>query len=219
MTNNLFPIRTALACLACLIGGCFTDHSFHPGLIRSQGDPSFLMVPENAPVYTNPSTFAATNPDLFWDSLVDIVGEYFRIKLDQPVHQIGGGLMEGRIETYPKAGATYLEPWQGNSVGAYERALATLQSIRRSAMVQVTPAGQNFIVSVQVFKELEDVPYPEHAISGVSSFQFNPSVEPIRPKIDRSITPPSVWLPAGRDKALEQEILARLHERLSSGPF
>jgi hypothetical protein len=223
INNILWAVAAALASAFC---GCHpalnpNAHSAHYG---SDLEGPFLIVPESGGVvptshgFPNPSTFAATNPDLFWDSLVDVVGDYFRIKVEQRVQQIGNSLIEGRIEVYPRSGATYLEPWRRDSVGSYERTHATLQSIRRTAFVRVIPNGHGFVVDVQVLKELEDVPRPEHAVASVSTFQFNQSVQAeTSPLVG---TPPTLgWIPLGRDAALEQQILARLHRKLNPTSF
>ena len=47
---------------------------------------------------------------------------------------MGSTLTEGRIDTFPKPGATLLEPWDHDSADSYERLESTLQSIRRYAV-------------------------------------------------------------------------------------
>ena len=79
-------------------------------------------------------------------------------------------LTEGRIDTYPVTGATLLEPWRGDSVTNYDRLEATLQSIRRRCFVRVIPEPASYLIDVQVFKELEDLPRPTMSTAGAATF-------------------------------------------------
>ncbi len=101
------------------------------------------------------------NRDFVWDQVVDVVDDYFRIQKEERVKLIGDMLTEGRIDTYPRSGSTIFEPWNKDSATPYDRWEATLQSIRRTALVRVIPAPQGFTVDVQVYKELENVVAPE----------------------------------------------------------
>jgi hypothetical protein len=215
------PLRGFLTILVALLSGC------HGSLVSDQYAPElpgnidseFLVVPEEETLHLpNPSSFAPANSENFWNALVDIVSDYFRIQQEQRVQNIGGQWIEGRIETFPQTGATYLEPWRWDSASRYERTLATLQSIRRTAMIRVLPDGHGFLVDVQVYKELEDVPQPEHNRSGVASFRFGETVSQNEPRI-AEIGAPGGWIPMGRDPALEQEILARIYERMNPIPY
>ncbi len=177
------------------------------------------MIPEEVGLsLPNPSAFSPTNSEAFWNELVDIVSDYFRIQQEQRVQKLGGHWIEGRIQTYPQTGATYLEPWRWDSVTPYERTLATLQSIRRTAMIRIVPNGPGLLVDVQVLKELEDVPNLAHSRSGVASFRFGETVSQRTERI-AEVGGPAGWIPMGRDVALEQEILARLYERMNPIPF
>jgi hypothetical protein len=210
---------TIIGCLT--IVGCHgpLGPDAYPPEMEGHLDEDFLVVPdENAVHFPNPSAFAPANGDIFWTTLVDITSDYFRIYREQRVQNIGGQWIEGRIETYPQTGATYLEPWRWDSASPYERSLATLQSIRRTAMIRILPDGHGFLVDVRVLKELEDVPEPEHANSGVASFRFGETVSQNVPRI-AEIGGPACWIPIGRDLALEQEILGRLYERMNPTPF
>ena len=129
----------------------------------------------NQPVpvsYDNPVLLRIANHELVWDGIVDVVSEYFRIEREDPVRLLGSTLTEGRIDTFPKPGATLLEPWDHDSADSYERLESTLQSIRRYAVVKVIPAENGgFWVDVAVFKELENLRQPEHATAGSATFR------------------------------------------------
>ncbi|MEI8376520.1 MAG: hypothetical protein WCJ35_27195 [Planctomycetota bacterium] len=82
---------------------------------------------------------------------------------------LGGTLINGRIDTFPKPGATLLEPWDHDSADSYERLESTLPSIRRYAVVKVIPAQNGgFWIDLAVFKELENMRQPEHATAAIA---------------------------------------------------
>ena len=127
--------------------------------------------------YENPVLIRISNHELVWDGIVDVVSEYFHIEREDPVRLLGSTLTEGRLDTFPKPGATLLEPWEHDSADSYERLESTLQSIRRYAVVKVIPAQNGgFWIDVAVYKELENVRQPEHATAGSSTFRNDISV-------------------------------------------
>ncbi|MDE0940700.1 MAG: hypothetical protein OSA43_12160 [Pirellulales bacterium] len=202
-----------------LLCGCHGPPT--PGYYGDDGpiEGDFLVVPEEELVeFPNPSAFAPMNGEAFWTELIDITSDYFRIAREQRVQNVGGQWLEGEILTYPQTGATFLEPWRWDSVTQYERTLATLQSIRRTARIRIIPQGNGYLVDVQVLKDLEDVARPERDITGVASFRFGETVSQSSERIAQP-GEPACWIPIGRDTALEQEILGRLYERMNPTPF
>jgi hypothetical protein len=176
--------------------------------------------PPGAPplLNANPAFVQAVNRDVMWDQLVAVVERYFQIDREQRVRQVGDVLTEGRIDTFPKTGATLLEPWLPDAVGAYNRLEGTLQSIRRRALIRVIPTEGGYLVDVAVFKELEDVLVPEYTPSGNATFQSrNDVAPPVDPPIE-DISSPVGWISQGRDTRLEQAIIADLYQRLSVNP-
>lgn len=211
IANAVFVVIFLCGCHGPLTPGYYGDDG------PIEGD--FLIVPEDETVnFPNPSSFTPINGEQFWTELIDITSDYFRIAREQRVQNVGGQWLEGEIITYPQTGATFLEPWKWDSVTQYERTLATLQSIRRTARIRVIPQGNGYLVDVQVFKELEDVFRPERAITGVSSFRFGETVSQATERIAQP-GGPACWIPIGRDTALEQDILCRLYERMNPTPF
>jgi hypothetical protein len=153
--------------------------------------------------------------DLAWDQIADVVSDYFTIAHEQRVRRSGGAWMEGRIDTAPLTGATVLEPHKLDSVGTFNRWESTFQSIRRRATVRVLPDANGYLVEVIVEKELEDLPRPENATVGPSSFGSEQTLPSKRlEQILRTHTSPK-WIQLGRDPALEQRILADIHARLN----
>ncbi|NUQ64330.1 MAG: hypothetical protein HUU20_17820, partial [Pirellulales bacterium] len=152
------------------------------------------------------------NHEVVWETVVDVVDDYFRIADEEPVRLIGNLLTEGRLETLPETGATVFEPWRRDSASGYERLESTLQSIRRYAVVRVMPAGQGFRVEVNVFKELEDVAQPDQTTAGDATFRYDTSLTRIvNPVGEQEIH--EGWIPKGRDLALEQELIGQLLAR------
>jgi hypothetical protein len=153
--------------------------------------------------------------ELAWDQIADVVSDYFPIAREQRARRGADGLVEGRIETVPQVGATWLEPQRRDSVGNFNRWESTFQTIRRRAVVRVVPDAANYLVEVVVEKELEDLPQPEHATAGAATFRSDGSLPSRRlEQVGRSQTSPR-WLQLGRDPPLEQRMLADIHARLS----
>jgi hypothetical protein len=179
-------------------GGCVTTQPVNPVGVSG--------------VCENPLLAPVSDADYVWEQVVDVVDDDFKILRERPIRRSGNELLEGRLETVPKVGATVFEPWHRDSVGRYERTESTLQSIRRQAVVRVIPDSQGFLVDVAVFKELEDVARPEHATAGAATLRYDSSLTRVREAAgDRPIN--EGWILLGRDVMLEQRILAKLRER------
>ncbi|NOY42248.1 MAG: hypothetical protein GXP26_10475 [Planctomycetes bacterium] len=150
------------------------------------------------------------NQDLVWEQIVDVVDNYFRIERENRVQLIGNVVTEGRIDTFPQVGATWLEPHRPDSDGFENRWESTLQTIRRRAVMRVIPAQGGYFVDLAVYKELEDLPRPEHATSGAATFRYDNSLpsrlgdKVLRTRFSKS------WLPQGRDVVIEQQMLAEI---------
>lgn len=193
------------ATIGCYYGG------FAPGPLVSNpvwSDPANPAAPGPV-VVSQPILVPVADAKLVWEATVDAVDDFFRIRREQPVRQVGDVLVEGQLETYPLTGATYFEPQRGDSIGAHERLESTLQSIRRTAYVRVIPNQGGFWVDVRVEKELEDLQRPENAAVGPSALSYESSLN--RPR--SSLTEPPLtlgWIPQGRDVLLEQEIQRRV---------
>jgi hypothetical protein len=85
-------------------------------------------------------------------------------------------LTEGRIDTFPITGSTIFEPWRRDSTPGYEKWHATLQSIRRRALVRLIPTEAGYLVDVVVQKELEDLDKPEHATAGGATLRHDGTI-------------------------------------------
>ncbi len=152
--------------------------------------------------------------DWAWDQIADVVSDYFTIAREQRARR-GEVVCEGRIETAPQTGATWLEPNRHDSVGDFNRWESTFQTIRRRAVVRVIPDGPGYLVEVVVEKELEDLPRPEQATAGSATFRTDGSLPSRRTQdVSRTRSAPC-WIQLGRDPPLEQRMLAEIHARLA----
>ncbi len=166
------------------------------------------------PLYCdNPLLMPVRDTSALWEALTSVVTDYFRIESEEPVKAVGDTLTEGRLDTFPSVGSTVLEPWRQDSADAYEKLESTLQSIRRTAHVRVIPSEGGFLVDVAVYKELEDVKRPAHVSAGAATFHTEGSLtRVISPIGEQEVN--KGWIGLGRDRALEQRILAHLQESL-----
>jgi hypothetical protein len=191
-----------LATLLVAVSGC----AGLPGLREPAGPP--------VPIYVdNPMLVPVCDPNGLWETVADVIGGYFQIKQEVPIRCVGNTITEGRLDTFPEVASTLLEPWRHDSADTYEKLEATLQSIRRTARVQVTPVQQGFSIEVAIFKELEDVKQPAHTSAGAATFRYDDSLtRVVNPVSEQDVN--RGWIGMGRDRALEQRILAQLRERL-----
>ncbi|MGI9456004.1 MAG: hypothetical protein ACR2NU_05545 [Aeoliella sp.] len=171
-----------------------------------------------APAFPNPVKVPVGNHDFAWDQIVDVVSDYFPIASEQRVQLTSNLWTEGRIETPYQSGATMFEPQKRDSVGSFNRWQGTLQTIRRRAVVRVVPEPDGYFVGVEVYRELEDLPKPEHATAGAASFRNDNSLPTVgREAVSRTRSSP-LWIPLGRDAPLEQQILADIQARIANAP-
>jgi hypothetical protein len=199
---------------AAALVGC---HAWHPPSYVPP-EPPFLPLP---PPQGNPIVVGSMDRDFVWDQVVDVVDDYFRVQHEERVRLVGDLLTEGRLDTYPRSGSTIFEPWNRDSVTAYDRWESTLQSIRRKALVRVIPSQGGFLVEVQVYKELEDVPRPETGVISTTNSQALRNDDSLQRVANPTAgqQPTLGWIPQGRDPALEQVILAHIQSRIGGfGP-
>jgi hypothetical protein len=175
------------------------------------------IAPPVAIRYENPMTVLARDPFQLWETVADVADDYFRIQEELPVRVVENTVTEGRLDTYWEVGSTVFEPWRHDSADPYEKLESTLQSIRRRAQIRVIPGTTGYQIDVAVFKELEDVSRPAHASAGSATFRHDSSLtRVVNPLGEQEIN--QGWVPLGRDRALEQRILAQLAYRLGMAP-
>ena len=162
----------------------------------------------------NPLFVPTTDREFLWNTLVDTVDDYFKVNHEERVRLVGGILTEGRLDTVPTPGSTYLEPWRGDSTPGYEKLHASLQSIRRQASARVIPTPGGYLIEIVVNKELEDLDRPEQSTAGTSYQRHDGTIVRI-PNPAQGAGNTLGWIPLGRDVSLEQTILLQLRAKLS----
>lgn len=163
--------------------------------------------PHMAEAPTSSTIFVpGTNDEALWERTVDVVHDYFEIARENK--------LDGVIETQPKTGATVFEPWHRDSATGYDRLESTLQSIRRRAVVTIRKDEAGYVVNIQVFKELEDVPGLAANSPGAATFQTS---NPLQRDLNLVVgqTAPSGWIVVGRDENLERDMLRALRREFS----
>jgi hypothetical protein len=211
---GLTRFSALVALFACISAGCGWRPAIGPW---TQGSRGFSDL--EAPIQ-NPLMVPATDREFLWNQAVDTIDDFFEIEKEERVKLIGGVLTEGRIDTHPRVGSTIFEPWALDSTPGYERIHATLQSIRRRALVRVIPTNGGYLIDLAVHKEQEELAQPENATVGQAVRSYDASWKGINDDpalVDGAPMGTAAtlgWVPLGRDLALEQRILRRLRGRL-----
>lgn len=117
---------------------------------------------------------------------------------------------DGHIKTRPRITPGLAQPWVPSSADVSDRLLATFQTYRQHALVQIQPAeGGGFFIHVIVFKELEELPRPVRATAGAILTNPQNNVDRQFEVVDPTLFE-SNWIPKGRDTSVEQLILCQL---------
>ena len=192
---------------AALLGGCNPFRSWQAPPMDVPGPPPNAI--------ENPLAVPPVDPEFIWSQAVDVVDNYFQIEREDRMRVINGVLTEGRIDSHPILGSTVLEPWRQDSTPGYEKVHATLQTIRRKAVVRVIPNGSGYFLDVTVFKELEDLSKPVDATAGAAAVKHDGTYTRVEGPTARA---PILlgWIPLGRDFTLEQRMLSELRGRLAT---
>lgn len=168
--------------------------------------------------YQNPALVPSCDHEFVWETIADVVDDYFKIEEEQPVRLVGQVVTEGRMTTFPEVGSTIFEPWRRDSVTRRDKIEATLQSIRRQAEVRVVPDQNGYLVEVIVYKELENVRNPDHASAGDATFRYDSSLTRVVDSLAER-DPNEGWIDKGRDPALEQRILSEILARVGTPAY
>ncbi len=180
-----------IAVLALAQSGCASD-----GLAVSRV--SRIFAPQ--PVAENPLVVPIDDFEAVWNKTVAEVSAYFEIASESRLSRT--------IITEPKISPTVLEPWLGDSVTLADRVEASLQTIRRFAIIKIEPAANGgYLVKVEVHKELEDLPKPDRQAVGRAVFNNEFPVNRTRETVG-PVPVATGWIRRGRDPNLEQAILS-----------
>ncbi len=206
MARNAIASVLTLGLIGALLPGCGMESpwSAPPGY-PTPGQPRIT--------YPNPVFVpAAGDPQAFWETLVDVVDDYFPIEHEEPVRMIGNAATEGNITTVAQVSPTIFEPWRRDTGDSPQREENTVQTMRRYAKVRVLPAPGGYKVEIIVFKDLENNIHPEHASAGAATLRYdNTLTGVVNPVAGEPIR--LGWIGKGRDTALEQIMIGHLLTR------
>lgn len=151
----------------------------------------------------NPVFVAERHPEAAWERTIDAIHDFkFPILRESK--------LDGVIETDYVVGSSIFEPWNHDSVGLENRLESTFQPIRRKALITLRPGqGGGYYVSVEAYKEIEDLRGKAANTAGGATFQIN---QPLQRDLNLVVgqSAPSGWVALGRDYALEQAMLKRI---------
>ncbi len=173
----------------------------NPALIQAEGN-----FTEN-PVLLAPGQPTPEGYEEIYNRVLDSLDDYFPIK---PASRYSGV-----IETLPQLAPGYEQPWKISTPDSRQRLLATFQTMRHRAVARIW-AGETggYRVSIEVYKELEDLPRPSLAASTSPVFVDASSIDRRAEVITGPRSPERIWIPAGtaphRDFAFEQIILRKI---------
>ena len=157
------------------------------------------------PVLVSPGQPTAASYREVFEKVVEVLDDYFALETPNPY--------EGKVTTKPRVAPGYEQFWKAGNPDARQRLLATFQSIRQIATVEIRAGDRGgYLVYVVVEKELEDVPRPGQATVGAAVFQERPTVDRQLEVVTPESAPNRGWFKVGRDYAFEQEILRRIRE-------
>ena len=211
----LTPISVLMAALVSAalgmmaLTGCSTTAMSDPS--RASGEA----------MYENPMMIRFHDPLVLWETLADVMDDYFTIQFEFPLREQEGIVTAGELRTFPQPAATLFEPWRKDSANFDERLRSTVQSLRRYATVTVTPVQGGFLIELAVIKEIEDVRDDSKTLTTISSANVNGRSTSDTQKREEFVGEAAVhegWIPLERDRILEQRILGHLTQRLGVGP-
>ncbi len=174
----------------------------------------------------NPLYIRTDDNQWLWESIVDVVDNYFEITDESPVLkdeiQKNGSLVrrytEGRLDTKPVIAPGVFQPWKKSSANISQRWQATFQTVRRYAVVRVVPEDNGFKINLAVYNEMENQSNPMNSNKSISNFTFSDDLSQLELPAGPN-APSEGWFPIGRNFELEQTILEELAWRLNNPPY
>ncbi len=188
-----------------LLAGCATTPALN---IPPEAKPTVPVGEESNPLFTGLSGGDAYNKIVFERVLTALSEEGFELQ--------DYNRYDGRIKTRPRVKPGLVQPFVPGSTEFYDRLLATFQSYRHWVQVKIEPASPDlggYMIFVQVFEELEDLPRPVRATAGAVLYSRENNIERQFFVVDPTQFENN-WIPKGRDHLMEQSILHRLRELL-----
>ncbi len=166
-------------------------------------------------VYPNPTKVGDMDVEFLWTQIIDTVDDYFDIKTETRVRRDIDQWSDGFVETFPQIGSTALEPWRKDSIRGFQRLQSTLQTIRRTAFIRVTPMDTGYQIAIEIQKELEDVDRSQSSGEGSASVRHDGGIVRTDQQL-RSLPITIGWIRQENDRALEQRILKEITGRTTN---
>jgi hypothetical protein len=168
--------------------------------------PNFAQVFAPAPPLPNPLPVPTGDFDVVWNKTVAEVNKHFPIASENRLART--------LRTDSTMTGTLIEPWTKDAVTFRDRLEATLQTVRKYAVVHLDPApAGGYLIKVEVAKELEDLTKPASQPAGRAAYYNDFPVNRTRDTVG-TIPTPLGWIYMGRDTNLEQQILAEIRDAL-----
>jgi hypothetical protein len=124
----------------------------------------------------------------------------------------------GLVRTRPLSGAQFFELWRKDNVGMFNWSESNLQTLRRTAEVDIKEKAGQICIDCNV--TIERLAMPERPIAG-SEYAFamytksDPAVQ--RMAISGEQWKQMAWIGLGSDERLEAKILAKIEKRMMQG--
>jgi hypothetical protein len=180
------------------------------GQVGCASGPSAWSLPSFSHLFTpseplaNPLRVPMADFDVVWNKTVAEVNKHFPIASENRLARV--------IRTEDLLTGTLIEPWTPDAVTFRDRLEATLQTLRKFAVVNVDPAPTGgYLIKVVVYKQLEDMAKPSSQPAGRAAFYNDFPLNRTRDVVG-TVPTPLGWITLGRDTNLEQAILAGLRD-------
>jgi hypothetical protein len=148
--------------------------------------------------------------DRLWTAVTDVLRDH-HLQLD---FQDRRG---GTVTTHPATAQQFFELWRSDTYGAAEHGEANLQTLRKSAVVQLRKTGEpgEFDLDVQV--NVQRISQPERRITSAGGAlrlfsEKSPTNEGTAPE-------PEYWIDLGRDGKLESKLVSEILSRYGQPVF
>ena len=126
-------------------------------------------------------------------------------------------LQTGYIKTLPLSGAQGFELWRSDSAGMFNAIEASLQSIRRTAELQITAQDKDIHINCVVTTQRLNMPGRQASSSSQAYRIHSDSSRDIqRLKLTPAQERNMVWTDLGPDQRLAQRILDRIRQQLKT---
>jgi hypothetical protein len=145
--------------------------------------------------------------DLAWDETLEVLREHYFVPDRQDRR-------EGLILSYPELSRQWFEFWRDDSQGSFNVAESSVQSIRRIAVVNFVPDGDDIQIWVDVNVQRKNQPQRQITTASGAIQVFRDQVPLVitgRPAEGEEI---ETWVDLGKDTRQANYLLERIERRL-----